>query len=234
VVVTLSSSSITTDPRPDEEIVARVVAGERELYELLMRRHNRRLYRAIRSVLPSDDATEEVMQQAYVQAFTSLAQFEGRASFAAWLTRIAVNAALFHVRRAKREPVSETNDDSSLDQESMSMSNSLRNQPDDAASDVELRRALEGAIDALPEHFRTVFVLRAVEELSVAETAESLGLQEETVKTRFFRARGLLQKSLMDRVDASTKGAFDFHLSRCDRVVEGVFATLALPRRRDS
>jgi RNA polymerase sigma-70 factor (ECF subfamily) len=122
---------------------------------------------------------------------------------------------------------------SSEDPESFAMSTqSPRIDPELAASNLELRAALEQSVDALPEQFRTVFVLRALEEMSVAETAEALGIQEETVKTRFFRARSFLQKFLLARADAAAPQAFDFHLPRCDRVVAGVFDRLGL-RRRD-
>jgi RNA polymerase sigma-70 factor (ECF subfamily) len=105
-----------------------------------------------------------------------------------------------------------------------------RSDPESAASDHELRAALEASIDALPESFREVFVLRALEEMSVTETAESLGIPEQTVKTRFFRARGLLRRALIARADQVARGAFEFHLSRCDRVVAGVFRRLGLRR----
>jgi RNA polymerase sigma-70 factor (ECF subfamily) len=223
-----------SDRLSDEQVVGRVLTGEPELYELIVRRYNRRLYRTIRSILRNESEVEEVMQQAYVQAYEHLGQFEGRASFGAWLTRIGVYAAFAHARRSKREQPTGADADelSSEDPESFAMSTqSPRIDPERAASNQELRAALEQSVDALPEHFRTVFVLRALEELSVAETAEALGIQEETVKTRFFRARSFLQKFLLARADAAAPQAFDFHLSRCDRVVEGVFDRLGLQRR---
>jgi RNA polymerase sigma-70 factor (ECF subfamily) len=220
----------------DEDLVARVRAGESHLYELVMRRYNRRLYRAIRAIVRNESDSEELMQHAYVLAFEHLSQFEGRASFATWITRIAVHAAYAHVRRRTREPATGVDPDrlsSSLPsrEEPPAMSAPpLRRDPESAASDHELRAALEASIDALPESFREVFVLRALEEMSVTETAESLGIPEQTVKTRFFRARGLLRRALMARADQVARGAFEFHLSRCDRVVAGVFRRLGLRR----
>ncbi len=221
------------DALDDEQVVSRVLGGHPQLYEVVVRRYNRRLYRTIRSILRNDSEVEEVMQQAYVQAYENLRQFEGRASFGAWITRIAINAAFQHVRRAKRERTGTDHDElSSSEPESYAMSTqSPPINPEGAASNQELRNVLEDSIDVLPEHYRTVFVLRAVEELSVAETAESLGIQEETVKTRFFRARALLQKSLVSRAGETTTRAFEFHLTRCDRVVAGVFARLGLQRQ---
>jgi RNA polymerase sigma-70 factor, ECF subfamily len=198
----------------DEELVARIVAGEAQLYELLMRRHNRRLYRAIRAVLRNDAETEDVMQDAYVNAFTHLSSFRSEAKFSTWLTRIALHEAFARVRKGRRW--AEEEDEMEAKEPS----------PEQAASDRELGQVLERAIDALPESFRTVFVLRAVEEMSTAETAEALDIPDDTVKTRLHRARALLQKSLLDRVDATAPGLYGFHLSRCDRVVEGVLARL--------
>jgi RNA polymerase sigma-70 factor (ECF subfamily) len=225
-------------PLPDEHVVARVLAGEPRLFELLMRRYNQRLFRITRAILKDDAEAEDAMQDAYVQAFTKLAQFEGRSSFATWLTRIAIHAALGRVRRDKRAHIAHDLEDADLDrmapeQHPMS-SQSLAKNPEHDAVDRELKSTLEGVIDALPEHYRTVFVLRAVEELTVPETAECLGLQEETVRTRFFRARNMLQKALLDRVDGAARTAFDFHLSRCDRVVAAVFARLGIEAQRTS
>jgi RNA polymerase sigma-70 factor (ECF subfamily) len=236
--VRTATETMAAAPLPDENVVARVLAGEPRLFELLMRRYNQRLFRITRAILKDDAGAEDAMQDAYVQAFTKLAQFEGRSSFATWVTRIAIHAALGRVRRDKRENIDHDLEDADLDrmapeQHPMS-SQSLAKNPENDAVDRELKSTLEREIDALPEHYRTVFVLRAVEELTVPETAECLGLQEETVRTRFFRARNMLQKALLDRADGVARGAFDFHLSRCDRIVAGVFARLGLEPERAS
>ncbi len=143
-----------------------------------------------------------------------------------------MNDALARARRARRETPDGTDPDavssSPLERSALSMSPNNEN-PEQLTSQRELRVILEQAIDALPEHYRVVFVLRAVEGLSVTETAESLDLLEDTVKTRFFRARAILQQGLLERVDATAATAFDFHLTRCDRIVDGVFARLGLP-----
>jgi RNA polymerase sigma-70 factor (ECF subfamily) len=199
----------------DEDLVRRVVAGEHRLYELLMRRHNRRLYRAIRAVLRNDAEVEDVMQEAYVNAYTHLADFRGSAKFATWLTRIAVYEAFARLRKGKRFVQQE--DDEMED---------VKPTPEEASSDRELGRVLERAIENLPETVRTVFVLRAVEELSTSETAEVLDIPDDTVKTRLHRARGMLQKQLLDRSEV-----FEFHLSRCDRVVDAVFKRLGVSRQ---
>ncbi len=214
------------EPGTDEEVVSRVLRGETDLYEVLMRRNNQRLYRAARAILKDDTDVEDVMQEAYVSAFSHLADFKNEARFSTWLTRIAVHEAFGRLRRRKRfEPI----DDAAPQNEEVAMTQLPRSDrnPEERASDREIGAAIEEAIDTLPEGFRTVFVLRAVEEMSVAETALCLEIPEDTVKTRLHRARGLLQKALVDRIESSASRAFEFHLSRCDRVVAGVMGRIA-------
>jgi RNA polymerase sigma-70 factor (ECF subfamily) len=210
----------------DEEIVARVRAGEPHLFELLMRRHNQRIYRAARAILRDDAEAEDVMQDAYVRAFAHLHEFEGRARFSTWLTRIAVHEAFARSRRGRRFSPLE-----SQPEETQSMPTAPRFSPEQQASDAEIRAALEKAIDALPDEFRSVFVLRAVEEMSGAEAAECLGIPEDTVKTRLFRARARLQETLLQALEPAAPRAYEFHLSRCDRVVAAVLARLGIEKR---
>lgn len=205
----------------DESIVARVLAGDTDAFEALVRRHNRRVFRATRAILKSDDDAEDAMQEAYVSAFAHLTDFGGRARFSTWLVRIAVYEALGRLRRGKRL--------TSLDDAEFEEPMATTRDPEQAASDVELRGLLEHAVDALPVGFRAVFVMRAVEGMSVSETAEALDIPEETVRTRLHRARGLLQQDLAEKIDAVASQAFEFHLSRCDRVANAVLARI---RRR--
>jgi RNA polymerase sigma-70 factor (ECF subfamily) len=184
-----------------------------------MRRHNQRVFRATRAVLRNDDEAEDAMQAAYLSAFTHLKDFGGRAAFSTWLTRIAVHEAFARLRRAKRTA---SLDDVEIEEEEMSRTRS----PEDAASDVELRGLLEDAVDSLPLGFRTVFVMRAVEDMSAVDVAEALGIPEETVRTRLHRARGLLRERLAQKLEDAAPAAYAFHLSRCDRVVAAVLAQL--------
>ncbi len=211
-----------TQPIPDEGVVARVLAGEPRLFELLMRRYNRRLFRAARSILRDDVEAEDVVQHAWVQGFVHLASFEGRSLFSTWVTRICVHEAL---GRAKKSARLEPFDADEPQEVTMSASS-----PEQRASDGELRCALEEAIDTLPETLRTAFVLRTVEGMSIAETAEILGIPEDTVKTRAFRARALLQTRLQQRFDALATGAFDFQGARCDRIVARVLERIGCNR----
>jgi RNA polymerase sigma-70 factor (ECF subfamily) len=214
--------SAPTSTLTDEEIVARVRAGEPRLFELIMRRYNQRIYRAVRAIVREDGEAEDIMQDAYVRAYAHLADFEGRALFSTWLTRIAVHEALARLRRQRRfQPL-----DDQTHETQAPMPSPLRFSPEQQASDGEIRTILEKAIDALPDDFRSVFVLRAVEEMSGSETAECLGIPEETVKTRLFRARAKLQQLLLEALEPAAQGAYAFHLSRCDRVVENVLGRL--------
>ncbi|HKU37632.1 MAG TPA: RNA polymerase sigma factor [Polyangiales bacterium] len=200
----------------DEALVQRLLRGETPLFEVLIRRHNQRLFRVARAIVRDGDEAEDVMQEAYVQAFSKLAQFEGRAKFSTWLTRIAVHEALARVR--KRRPA--------VDADGEPMESDLPS-PEDNASRHELAALLEPLVDALPEAFRVVFVMRAAEGLSAAECAECLDIPEETVRTRYFRARRMLQLELESKLLASGEKLYDFHLRRCDRVVAAVFARIS-------
>ena len=211
----------TPEPWTDEQVIAQVCAGEVQLFELLMRRHNERVYRAVRSILRDETRAEDVMQAAYLRAFAQLATFEARSSFATWLTRIAINEALAERRRNLR----------TVPQDGATMSElpGPGRSPEESAQDEEHRRLLVRAVDALPEHFRTVFILRQVQELSVEETARCLELREETVKTRLHRARALLRRGLLEQVEPSLGSLLPFKAPRCDRVVAAVLARI-VPR----
>jgi RNA polymerase sigma-70 factor (ECF subfamily) len=208
----------------DEDIVARVCAGEAALFELLMRRYNTRIYRAVRAIVRDEDEAEDVMQEAYLNAYAHLGDFEGRARLSTWLTRIAVHEALARARRGKRW----TSLDDDTEHPTMATLHHPARDPEKATADRELVGMLEDAIDTLPGAFRAVFVLRVVEGMSLAETAEALDVPEETIKTRLFRARAALKDALVDRADAVATRAFEFHLSRCDRVVAGVLRKIGV------
>lgn len=202
----------------DEDVVRLVLAGNTPLFELLMRRHNERVYRAARAILRDDEEAEDVMQQAYVNAFTHLRQFNGDARFSTWLLRIAVNEALARARRRGRY-------ESYSDEEAAVEPGTSRSMPPDPerqAFNGELRGLLEWAIDTLPDGMREVFVLRDVEGLSTLETAEALSVSEDVVKTRLSRGRAALRRALYERTGANAPEAFRFERPRCDRVVTAV------------
>ncbi len=221
----VASSNLTE--LADEEVVAQVRAGNAALFEILMRRHNQRVYRAARAILGNDTEAEDVMQEAYVRAFTHLEQFENRAKFSTWLTKIAVHEALARVRKSKRWDSLDSAAETDVPVRPEPMSNA-RN-PEEQMFGAQMKTLLETSLDALPDKYRTVFVLREIEEMSTTETAEALGITEEAVKTRLHRARAMLQTDLYARAGASTPDAFQFHLSRCDRVVNAVLARILVP-----
>ncbi|HEV2113795.1 MAG TPA: RNA polymerase sigma factor [Terriglobales bacterium] len=206
----------------DEQIVARVLAGERELFEILMRRHNQRIYRAARAILRDDTESEDVMQEAYIRAFTCLRQFEGRASFSSWLTRIAVNEALRRRRRGRVFVDHVTRDEEGREQDRLGQAASAAPGPEEQVSTHEMTDMLENAILSLPEQYRAVLVLRDIEELSTAEVAECLGITEGNAKVRLHRAHALLRRALYARSGQRLNQAFQFHAPRCDRVVHAV------------
>jgi RNA polymerase sigma-70 factor (ECF subfamily) len=208
----------------DEQVAERVLQGETALFEVLMRRHNQRLYRVARTILRDDAEAEDVMQDAYVRAFQHLAQFEARAKFSTWLTRIAVNEALGRLRRRSRYQSIEPDEPNG---DLMQLLTSSAASPEQQASSAETVALLESAILSLPETYRTALVMRDVEDMTTAETAQALDISEENVKIRLHRARALLRKELYARAGASSAAAFQFHAVRCDRVVSNVFARLA-------
>jgi RNA polymerase sigma-70 factor (ECF subfamily) len=203
--------------------------GDRRAMEALMRRHNRTLYRTARAILRDDAEAEDAVQDAYMQAFRGLAGFRSDSSFSTWLVRIAANEALMRrrkrVRHAEVFPIDAAGHEPRFHEEVAMDSPG----PERQAMNGELRRMLEARIDALPDLYRAVFVLRAVEEFSVEQTAATLGLPEATVRTRFFRARGLLRAALADDVDCAMEEVFGFAGERCDRIVRNVLAAFATP-----
>ena len=208
-------------PISDEEVVQRIRAGETSLFEVVMRRYNQLLYRVARAILRDDAEAEDVMQQAYVNAYLHLDQFANRAAFSTWLTKIAVHEALARARRRGRFDPTEAND--GWNGETMDALKSPGPDPERQAFAGELRALIESAIEALPEHYRAVFVMREVEGMSTAEAAECLDITEETAKTRLHRARMLLRDTLYERAGIESGAAFPFQAPRCDRVVAAVF-----------
>ncbi len=214
---------------PDAELARQVAAGRRGAFELLMRRYNQALFRTARSILRHDGDAEDVLQDAYLQAFRAIGSFRADASLATWLTRIVINAAIARARQGRRraevvqlDGITELPPDATGD--------AMRPAPDDSpersAMRAQMRQVLEKTIDGLPDAYRTVFVLRAVEEMSGEEVAACLDIPEATVRSRFFRARSLLRTALALEVDCALESAYAFDGARCDRIVAGVLARL--------
>ena len=218
------------DALDDAELVRLARQSDGNAFRAIMQRNNRRLYRVARSVVHDDEEAEDVVQEVYVRAFTCLDQFRGEASLATWLTRIALNEALG--RRRKQRPTVEL---AILDAESPGNSQiipfplmSADIDPERAAAQRQIRQLIEGAIDALPEIFRTVFVMREIEAMSVEETAAILTLQPATVKTRLHRARRLLRQALDEQLASTLTDAFPFEGRRCKQTADIVLQRLQL------
>jgi len=203
---------------PDEALVDRVLAGDVQCFELLMRRNNTRLYRAIRSLVSDEDEVEELMQQAYVLAYTRLGQFSRGARFSTWLLRIGLNEALQRLRRDRRWP--------RIAPEVLEEEPSMSATPEQGLARAQLNHLLEQLVDDLPDSHRSVFVLREIEQLSTAEVAEVLGITADNVKQRLSRAKAMLRNALEARTGATLAELYPFEAPRCDRVVAGVLARL--------
>ena len=216
---------------PDAELARQVIAGQAGAFELLMRRHNQALFRTARSILRNDSDAEEVLQEAYLQAYRAMASYRADARLSTWLTRIVIHAAIARARQGQRRaevvPL-----DGLGELPAEAMENTMNHDPAESAERAamrsQMRQLLEQAIDRLPDAFRNVFVLRAVEEMSGEEVAACLDIPEATVRSRYFRARSLLRSALAAEVDLALESAYSFDGARCDRIVAGVLAQLDL------
>ena len=217
----LQELRLPSETLTDEQVVQRVLDGDEALFELIIRRHNQRLYRAVRSILRVDTDVEDVMQQAYVNAYTHLHQFAGGARFSTWLTRIAVHEALARVRRSRLALAGEPAVDGTA-----SRIESPELTPEEHASNEQLRQMLEHAILSLPEPYRVVLVMREVDGASTEETAAALEVSPDVVKTRLHRARKMMREALFAHSGLSSKSLFEFRAPRCDRVAANVLAQI--------
>jgi RNA polymerase sigma-70 factor (ECF subfamily) len=227
--MTLRTSSGATVADDDAELVARISRRESAAFEMLMRRHNGKLFRVARAILKNDAEAEDALQDAYVDAYRHIHEFRGGARLGTWLTRIVINQALARLRRSRRDRIVVPFGDRPTGRtpaDETDLPDDRTESPTTAVLRAEARKLLERRIDELPIAFRTVFVMREVEELSVDETAECLGIPPGTVRTRLFRARALLREALARDVDLATSDVFGFAGQRCDRVVAAVLQRL--------
>ena len=214
------------DAADDATLIARIRAGDRAAFAGIMRRYNRRLYRLARATLRNEAEAQDALQEAYLQAYRSIGQFRGEAALSTWLSRLVLNECLGRRRRSDRRDgvvrIVSSDTDSHID----TVAADHTDLPDQAAGRAQMLGILESKLDELPEEFRTVFVLRSVEELSVEETAACLGIPEATVRSRHFRAKGLLREALAREVDLAERDIFEFGGRHCDRVIANVLARL--------
>ena len=225
-MATAESLSAEATPADDAAMVSSIVAGDRAAFTQLMRRYNRRLYRIARATLREPADAEDALQEAYLTALKSIAQFRGESSLSTWLSRVVLNECLGRLRRTARRQNIVRIDGSSGDDEVADVADVNAELPDRLLDRQQVRLLLERKLDALPEMFRIVFVLRSVEDLSVQETAQCLGIPEATVRTRYFRAKRLLRESLAEEIDIAERDLFDFGGDHCDGIVAAVWRRL--------
>lgn len=212
-----TQNTIAVDMISNNEIISRILNGEKDLYAMIVRKYNQRLYRVAMAIINDDAEVEDVMQVAYIKAYENIGKFEFKSNFSTWLTRILINESLLRLRKRKQAFKSI---DLSMNKESY-QSQTMDNQtPLSKVINTELKSVLEKSIQALPEKYRTVFVMREIENMNVAETKECLGITEVNVKVRLNRAKALLRDSL--NVYLNKEELLHFHLSRCDKMVENV------------
>lgn len=206
------------EPLSDEAIIDRVKTGDLAAFELIMRRYNQRLFRVTRSIVGNDGEAEDIVQETYVRAYEKLTQFEGRASFSTWLTRIAVYEASARRRKLRRIRLFDPSEPESIPMSAHS--------PADETSMGELGTVLARAVDELPANLRAVFTMRVVEEIDTDQTAECLNLTASNVKVRLHRARSLLRKKIDEQIGREVRRLYQFDGRRCDRIVERLLARL--------
>ena len=223
----IPASSVPSGAGADEQLVAGIARGDQTAFESLMRKHNGKLFRIARAILKDDSDAEDVLQDAYLDAYRHIQDFRGDSQAGTWLTRIVVNQALMRLRKEKRRSViipfrGMRRDEAERGE--ADVADDKAESPSTRVLRAEIRRILERRIDELPLSFRTVFVMREVEDMSVQETAECLGISSATVRTRLFRARALLRESLARELDIAAADVFGFAGARCDRIVAAVLA----------
>ncbi len=209
-------------------LVERAESGDQSAFRAIMEQNNQRLYRVARAVMKDDTEAEDVVQETYLRAFFNLSKFRGESSLTTWLTRIALNEALGRKRKQRAMVTLETVETAQQTSAQIIQFPAMNTEtdPERSAAQSEIQRLLERAMDALPEPFRVVFVMRDVEEMSIEETAFHLGIRPQTVKTRLHRARRLLRQSLDGELASTLKEMFPFAGVRCARITEAVLSRL--------
>ena len=227
----------TPRPQADNDLVVRAGRGDAAAFEAIMRRHNRLLFRSARGVVGDDAEAQDVVQETYLRAFSTLASFRGECALGTWLARIAIHVALdVQRRRGRAVRLDDTQDLASEPamEHMMAFNAPATDAPDTQAERSQMRVLLQRAIDSLPVIYRSVFILRAVEEMSVDETAACLQVSDAVVKTRYLRARSMLRDALGAQVEAHAQDVYAFAGARCDAVVAHVLTALQRQRRIDA
>jgi RNA polymerase sigma-70 factor (ECF subfamily) len=200
----------------DTEIITRILTGEKELYAIIIRRYNRRLYRVAMSIVDNDSEVEDIMQVSYIKAYENLGKFGFRSGFATWLTRILINESLLRLRKRNQLRFHQSNND----KPETGITHHEKQTPLSNTLNMELKQILEQSIRQLPDKYRTVFILREIENLNITETGQCLAISETNVKVRLNRAKAMLREVLSNFY--SNDDIYHFHLTRCDRITDSV------------
>lgn len=219
----INTDTANTNIISDNEIISRILQGEKDLYALLVKKYNQRLYRVGMSIINDDAEVEDVMQVAYIKAYENIKKFEFRSNFSTWITRILINESLLRLRKRKQ---SFNSIDTMNTDESYQIGSKDEKTPLAKMLDTELKIVLENSIRSLPEKYRTVFIMREIEDMNIAETKECLGISEVNVKVRLNRAKAILKNSLSSYL--KHEDLLHFHLSRCDKMVETVMKQIEI------
>jgi RNA polymerase sigma factor (sigma-70 family) len=208
----------------DSAVVKRVLSGEKELFEILLRRHNQTLYRIIRSYLQDDDDVEDAMQNTYLKAFDKLQQFQGNSTFLTWLIRIGINESLLRIRELKKNKSVYISESDVPNEKIIQLPDTKQMNPEKLAIRQETRLLIERAIDELPEKYRVIYMLKEVEGLENKEIESCLGITDSNIKVRLHRAKTLLKDKLFQLHSGAE--IFEFGNSRCDRIVTCVMSRI--------
>jgi RNA polymerase sigma-70 factor (ECF subfamily) len=208
----------------DMQLVRRALARDGDAFRTIIKTHNQRLYRIARGVVRNDSEAEDIVQEAYVKAFAHLDAFRGDSSLATWLSRIVINEALGRLRKRRRTVALPENPQAEIIRFPLNPSDD----PERTMAQRQILQLVERVTDSLPDVYRTVFVARVIEGLSIEETADLLGVRPQTVKTRLHRARALVRKALDDHFGPVLLDAFPFAGRRCERLTSAVMRRLDL------
>lgn len=218
----------------DEDIIKRITAGDINAYGSIMRRYNQRLFRIARSIVSDDSAAMDSVQEAHIKAYTHLQEYQGPGTFFTWLARITRNESLMYLRKHKKEVLMQEDDIQALTEADIhGKANNIISLPDSSLENKQLQKLINSHIDKLPADFRTVFVLRAIEQFNVKETAEILGINKITVKTRYFRAKRLLRGQLQAYLDTTGMNLYEVGGIHCDMIVYNVLSRIKQAAKED-
>ncbi|MFC3207895.1 RNA polymerase sigma factor [Aquamicrobium soli] len=223
-----SAAALVAAPS-DTELVRRALARDASAFRAIMKTHNQRLYRLARGIVRNDGEAEDIVQEGYVRAFTHLESFRGDSTLATWLSRIVINEALGRLRKKRRALEQSMSDDPAVEAKIIQFPlNTPNDDPERTMAQRQILQFVERATDNIPDIYRTVFVARVIEGLSIEETADLLGIKPETVKTRLFRARNLIRRQLDEQIGPVLLDAFPFAGQRCERLTVAVLKRLGL------